>query len=168
MKKRCILHSDLNNFYASVECLRRPELRNVPVAVCGSFEDRHGVVLAKNMPAKQMGVKTGEVFWQARQKCPDLISVPADFPAYVKISRAKNLLRYFSLCEQYLLTASLPGKSLLSVKVICHDLCGFHHSRDHLFLTGNHSFQVEALILRFLLECDFSHFLAALAVINYI
>ena len=103
MKKRCILHSDLNNFYASVECLRRPELRNVPVAVCGSFEDRHGVVLAKNMPAKQMGVKTGEVFWQARQKCPDLISVPVDFPAYVKISRAVRAIyaRYTDRIEPY-------------------------------------------------------------------
>ncbi len=86
--KRCILHSDLNNFYASVECLRRPEFWNKPLAVCGSFEDRHGVVLAKNMPAKQMGVKTGEVFWQAKQKCPELVSVPADFPAYIKVSRA--------------------------------------------------------------------------------
>ena len=63
MRERCILHSDLNNFYASVECLRRPELKDKPIAVCGSFEDRHGVVLAKNMPAKAMGVKTGEVFW---------------------------------------------------------------------------------------------------------
>ena len=87
MRERCILHSDLNNFYASVECLRRPELKDKPVAVCGSFEDRHGVVLAKNMPAKAMGVKTGEVFWQARKKCPELVSVPADFPAYVAVSR---------------------------------------------------------------------------------
>ena len=87
MRERCILHSDLNNFYASVECLRRPELKDKPIAVCGSFEDRHGVVLAKNMPAKAMGVKTGEVFWQARKKCPELVSVPADFPAYVAVSR---------------------------------------------------------------------------------
>lgn len=101
--KRCILHSDLNNFYASVECLRRPELRNVPIAVCGSFEDRHGVVLAKNMPAKAKGVKTGEVFWQARKKCPGLVSVPADFPAYVAVSKAVREIysRYTDRIEPY-------------------------------------------------------------------
>lgn len=85
---RCILHSDLNNFYASVEMLRDPALREVPLAVCGSFEDRHGVVLAKNMPAKEAGVKTGEPFFQARKKCPKLVSVPADFPSYVRVSQA--------------------------------------------------------------------------------
>lgn len=101
--KRCILHSDLNNFYASVECLRRPELRDVPVAVCGSFEDRHGVVLAKNMLAKAQGVRTGEAFWQARKKCPDLVSVPADFPTYVRISRAVRAIyaRYTDQIEPY-------------------------------------------------------------------
>ncbi len=85
---RCILHSDLNNFYASVEMLRHPELREVPLAVCGSFEDRHGVVLAKNMLAKSAGVKTGEPFFQAKKKCPQLVSVPADFPAYLSVSQA--------------------------------------------------------------------------------
>ncbi len=85
---RCILHSDLNNFYASVEMLRHPELKEVPLAVCGSFEDRHGVVLAKNMPAKAAGIKTGEPFFQAKKKCKDLVSVPADFPAYVRVSEA--------------------------------------------------------------------------------
>ena len=65
---RTILHSDLNNFYASVECNRRPEIRNKPVVVVGAKEDRHGIVLAKNIIAKQFGVKTGDVYWQARQK----------------------------------------------------------------------------------------------------
>jgi len=50
--KRVILHCDLNNFYASVECLYHPELRDKPVAVCGSIEDRHGIVLAKTMRQK--------------------------------------------------------------------------------------------------------------------
>ena len=103
MKERCILHSDLNNFYASVECLRRPALKEVPLAVCGSFEDRHGVVLAKNMPAKKMDVKTGEVFWQARQKCPDLVSVPADFPAYIAVSKTVRAIyaRYTDRIEPF-------------------------------------------------------------------
>jgi len=43
---RRILHVDLNNFYASVECLYRPEIRNKPVIVCGDIEARHGIVLA--------------------------------------------------------------------------------------------------------------------------
>ena len=84
---RCILHSDLNNFYASVEMLKHPELRGRPVAVCGSKEDRHGIVLAKNQPAKEAGVKTGDVLWRAKQKCPNLIQLPADFTAYLRVSK---------------------------------------------------------------------------------
>ena len=48
---RTILHVDMNNFYASVECLYHPELRGKPVAVCGDPEARHGIVLAKNYAA---------------------------------------------------------------------------------------------------------------------
>lgn len=85
---RTILHSDLNNFYASVECLRNPEIRDKPVIVVGSKEDRHGIVLAKNMIAKNLGVKTGDVYWEAKQKCGNtLIEVPADFITYLKVSR---------------------------------------------------------------------------------
>ena len=85
---RTILHSDLNNFYASVECLRNPEIRNFPVVVVGSKEDRHGIVLAKNMIAKNLGVKTGDVYWEAKQKCGDtLVEVPADFSTYINVSR---------------------------------------------------------------------------------
>lgn len=85
---RTILHSDLNNFYASVECLRNPEIRDKPVVVVGSKEDRHGIVLAKNMIAKNLGVKTGDVYWEAKQKCGDaLVEVPADFSTYINVSR---------------------------------------------------------------------------------
>lgn len=85
---RTILHSDLNNFYASVECLRNPEIRDKPVVVVGSKEDRHGIVLAKNMIAKNFGVKTGDVYWEAKQKCGGtLIEVPADFITYFNVSR---------------------------------------------------------------------------------
>ncbi len=85
---RTILHSDLNNFYASVECLRNPEIRNFPVVVVGSKEDRHGIVLAKNMIAKGYGVKTGDVYWEAKQKCGGtLIEVQADFSTYINVSR---------------------------------------------------------------------------------
>jgi len=83
---RTILHSDLNNFYASVEVMKNPDLKGVPIAVCGSVEDRHGIVLAKNQMAKEYGVKTGEVLWQARKKCPKLVNVPVDFPSYIAVS----------------------------------------------------------------------------------
>lgn len=82
------MHSDLNNFYASVECLRRPEIREKPVVVVGSKEDRHGIVLAKNMLAKKAGVNTGDVYWEARQKCGNmLVEVQADFAEYLKVSK---------------------------------------------------------------------------------
>ncbi|MEA4926333.1 MAG: DNA polymerase IV [Syntrophomonadaceae bacterium] len=85
--ERVILHSDLNNFYASVECLYRPKIRNCPVAVCGDPSARHGIVLAKNYLAKSTGIKTGEAIWQAVQKCPNLVVVPPNFPLYLKYSR---------------------------------------------------------------------------------
>ncbi len=82
------MHSDLNNFYASVECLKNPEIRDKPVVVVGSKEDRHGVVLAKNDIAKQKGVKTGDVYWKAKQKCgPSLVEVQADFISYLNMSK---------------------------------------------------------------------------------
>ncbi len=84
---RVILHSDLNNFYASVECLYRPELRQLPVAVCGDTERRHGIVLAKNQLAKAYGVRTGETLWEARQKCPSLTFVPPDYERYLLYSK---------------------------------------------------------------------------------
>lgn len=86
-KLRVILHSDLNNFYASVETLKNPALKDVPLAVCGSVEDRHGIVLAKNQLAKSFGVKTGEVLWQAKKKCPNLQTVLADHHSYEEISK---------------------------------------------------------------------------------
>lgn len=85
--ERIILHSDLNSFYASVECMLNPALRNKPVAVCGSTEDRHGIVLAKSELAKKAGVKTGQVNWQARQQCPGLIVVPPQYEQYLKYSK---------------------------------------------------------------------------------
>ena len=54
---RTILHCDANGFFASVECLYRPELKDVPMAVSGSVEDRHGIILAKNELAKGFGIR---------------------------------------------------------------------------------------------------------------
>ncbi len=85
--ERTILHSDLNNFYASVECLHHPQLRNVPVAVAGDREARHGIVLAKNEAAKRCGVKTGNPLWMAKQKCKDIVFIPPHHDEYMKFSK---------------------------------------------------------------------------------
>ena len=84
--ERTILHSDLNAFFASVECLLNPELRGKPMAVGGSVEDRHGIIFAKSEEAKKFGVTTGEPIWQARKKCPNLIIVPPQRDQYLKYS----------------------------------------------------------------------------------
>ncbi len=101
--ERIILHSDLNNFYASVECLLHPELRNKYVAVCGNKEERHGIVLAKNMAAKNMGVKTGEAIWEAIAKCPQLIIVPPTFSEYARYSKIVTSIykRYTNQVEAF-------------------------------------------------------------------
>ncbi len=83
---RNILHCDMNNFYASVECMLDPSLKGIPVAVCGSVAERHGIVLAKNYPAKAYGVQTGEAVWQAKNKCPGLRVVEPHYDEYVKYS----------------------------------------------------------------------------------
>lgn len=83
---RTVLHSDCNSFYASVECLKHPELRGKPVAVGGDAEKRHGIVLAKNQLAKDCGIRTGETLWQARAKCPALIILPPAFEDYIRFS----------------------------------------------------------------------------------
>lgn len=82
-----VLHCDLNNFYASVEQVLNPDLKGKFVAVSGNPETRSGIILAKNTAAKQMGVKTGEAIWQAKQKCPQLICVPPHFDYYVHFSQ---------------------------------------------------------------------------------
>lgn len=103
MKERYILHSDANSFYASVEMLLDPSLRGKAVAVCGSTEERHGIVLAKSELAKKAGVKTGQANWEARQACPGLIVVPPQYEQYCKFSKLlRNIyLRYTDLVEPY-------------------------------------------------------------------
>ena len=103
MADRVILHCDLNCFFASVELLRYPALRDVPVAVCGDPESRHGIVLAKNEAAKQLGVKTAETIWQARQKAPHLITLPPHHGLYREYSRKVNTIygQYTDLVEPF-------------------------------------------------------------------
>ncbi|SMB81059.1 DNA polymerase-4 [Desulfonispora thiosulfatigenes DSM 11270] len=100
---RYILHCDLNNFYASVECMLNPELKGKAVAVCGKQEERHGIVLAKSEKAKKMGVKTGEAICQAKRKCPDLITVLPNFATYIKYSKLTRDIyyRYTDMVEAF-------------------------------------------------------------------
>ena len=97
--ERVILHCDCNNFYASVELLERPELRDQPVAVAGDPEGRHGIILAKNQIAKRFGVKTAETIWQAKKKCPGLILLPPHHEKYAKFSQKINRI-YLDLTDQ--------------------------------------------------------------------
>ncbi len=101
--KRIILHCDLNNFYASVECVKNPKLKGKCVAVCGSEDDRHGIVLAKSQPAKLLGVKTGDTILEARRKCGNLIVVRPDFDVYYDYSeKVKSIYsRYTDLIEPF-------------------------------------------------------------------
>lgn len=100
---RQILHVDLNNFYASVECMLNPSLAGKAVAVGGSVESRKGIILAKNMKAKGYGVATAEPIWQAKQKCPDLVIVPPQFEEYLKYSKLVRgiCVRYTDLLEPF-------------------------------------------------------------------
>ena len=103
MAERVILHCDLNCFFASVELLDKPALQNVPVAVCGDPASRHGIILAKNEPAKRMGVQTAETVWQAKQKCPHLILLPPHHSLYADYSRRVNTIygQYTDLVEPF-------------------------------------------------------------------
>ena len=102
-EQRVIFHCDCNSFYASVELLRYPELRGVPVAVCGSPDDRHGIILAKNEPAKRYGVQTAETVWSALRKCPGLKLLPPHHGQYREMSRAVNAIyaRYTDRIEPF-------------------------------------------------------------------
>ena len=81
---RTVLHSDLNNCYASIESISHPEYKKIPFAVGGDEEQRHGIILAKNDIAKKFGIKTGEPLLSARQKCPELKVVKPNFELYDK------------------------------------------------------------------------------------
>ena len=100
---RIILHCDLNCFYASVELLSHPDLRDVPMAVCGDPQSRHGIILAKNEPAKKFGVQTAETIWQAKKKCPDLVLLPPHHDLYREYSRKVNAIydEYTDLVEPF-------------------------------------------------------------------
>lgn len=100
---RTILHCDCNGFFASVEEVLNPEFKKVPMAVGGSEENRHGIILAKNELAKKYRIKTAETIWQAKRKCPQLVIAPPHYSEYVKYSKMVNSIyqRYTDLVEPF-------------------------------------------------------------------
>ena len=103
MADRVILHCDCNSFFASVETALNPEYKGVPMAVCGSESDRHGIVLAKNELAKKYGVKTAETVYSAKKKCPSLVIAEPHYEEYSKYSKRVNEIyaRYTDLIEPF-------------------------------------------------------------------
>lgn len=129
MAERIILHSDCNSFYASVEALHRPELRNKPMAVGGDPEARHGIVLTSNYIAKRFGVKTGMALWQAKVVCPDIVFVPPRMDLYLRFSKMareiyseySDLQEPFGLDESWLdvtASAGIKGDGLIIAQEI--------------------------------------------------
>lgn len=100
---RTILHCDCNAYYASVECISRPELKKVPMAVCGDPKSRRGIILAKNELAKQFGIVTAETVWQAKKKCPELVLVSPHREEYTKYYKLINEIyaQYTSKVEAF-------------------------------------------------------------------
>lgn len=103
MGGRVILHCDCNSFFASVETVLNPAYKNVPMAVCGSTEDRHGIVLAKNELAKKYDIKTAETVYSAKKKCPALVIAEPHHEEYLKYSKRVNEIyaRYTDMIEPF-------------------------------------------------------------------
>ncbi len=102
-RDRRILHCDMNSFYASVELLSRPDIKDKPVAVAGDPDSRHGIILAKNELAKKFGVVTAETIQSARRKCPELVTIPPHHDKYQEYSHILNsiYLEYTDLVEPF-------------------------------------------------------------------
>lgn len=100
---RRILHCDLNNFFATVECHENPVLFDYPTAVCGDTAERRGIILAKNELAKKYNVKTAEPLHIAKLKCPSLVIVRPHYDKYIKYSNyVKSIyLRYTDEVEPF-------------------------------------------------------------------
>lgn len=104
MDNRVILHSDANCFYAAVEMLRNPRLRDIPMVVGGSAESRHGIILTANYVAKRKAkIKVGMAIWEAKQVCPDLVVVPPNYEDYLHFSKELQAIysEYTDLVEPF-------------------------------------------------------------------
>ena len=108
--KNIIYHIDVNSAFLSWEAVFRLahkggtlDLREIPAAVGGDMAMRHGIILAKSIPAKKYGIQTGETILEAKRKCPNLVLVPPNYSLYEKCSAAfMSILREYSdVVEQY-------------------------------------------------------------------
>ena len=107
---RTIFHIDVNSAFLSWEAVYRinflgeeRDLRNMVSAIGGDVEKRHGIILAKSIPAKKYNIRTGESILEARQKCPHLLIMPPDYDLYESCSEAfmEILREYSDMVEQY-------------------------------------------------------------------
>lgn len=108
--EKIIFHIDVNSAFLSWEAVYRLkhkggnlDIRKIPSAVGGDMAMRHGIILAKSLPAKKYGIKTGETILEAKRKCPDLMLVPPNYNLYEKSSGAfmEILRQYTPVVEQY-------------------------------------------------------------------
>lgn len=123
-KGRVIFHVDMNSFYASVEKVYNPALKNKPLAIAGNPKERRGIVVTASYEARARGIKATMPVWEARKLCPDLIILPPDFEKYRAMSkRIFDLLRTFtplvepvSIDEGYVdMTSYFPTHEIKSV-----------------------------------------------------
>ncbi len=121
---KIIFHIDVNSAFLSWEAIYRlrhkggtQDLREIASAVGGDVTLRHGIILAKSIPAKQYGVKTGEAIWEAKQKCPGLVLVPPNYDLYETCSAAfMEILRdYSDVVEQYSI-----DEAFVDMSASCH------------------------------------------------
>lgn len=119
MENRLIFHIDINSAFLSWEATRRvangeSDLRLIPSVIGGDPNNRTSIVTAKSIPAKKLGINTGEPVSMALRKCPDLVIVPGDFELYVKCSRA-----FKSICQEY-----TPAMESFSIDEVFMDMSG--------------------------------------------
>ena len=119
--ERLIFHVDANSAFLSWEATRRvsqgePDIRLIPSAISGDPERRTGVILAKSIPAKKFGIKTGEPVAMALRKCPDLFLARPDFELYERSSKA-----FMDICRQY-----APVVEKVSIDECFLDMSGTH------------------------------------------
>lgn len=119
-----IFHIDVNSAFLSWEAVYRlahrggsMDLRETASAVGGDSAMRHGIILAKSIPAKKYGIKTGETILEAQKKCPNLIMVPPNYGLYEKCSSAfmKILREYSDVVEQYSI-----DEAFIDMTASCH------------------------------------------------
>ena len=122
--KSIIFHIDVNSAFLSWEAVFRLkhrggtlDLRQIPAAVGGDMTMRHGIILAKSIPAGKYGVRTGESIPEAKKKCPNLMLVPPNYSLYERCSAAfMSILREYSdVVEQYSI-----DEAFVDMSTTCH------------------------------------------------